>query len=106
MTSPTERRSTLTRHSLEVPGSADGSPVEHKTNGSANIASVTEESDSGVSKRDSLGRASRVMARKPATLARTSLYGNHRDSTGSLKDAVAAAEEHRGVELTDKPMDN
>lgn len=99
-TSPTERRSTLTRHSLEVPGSStDGSPVEQGT-GTTNGTSAPFEDAAA-------GGFSRGVARKPANLARQSLYGNHRDSTGSLREVPGAFhDEHRGVELTDKPMDD
>lgn len=103
-----ERRSTISRHSLEVPGSAEGSPVEvPRQNGSA--APVISEDIPEIGKRDSFTRGSRVTSRKPANLARQSLYGSHRDSTGSLKDVMAAEQQYtrpHGVELTDKPMDD
>jgi hypothetical protein len=106
ITSPTERRSTLSRHSLEVPGSDGGSPIE-AVKVSANGGPIQDEYDviSGASaslqKRDSLGRSGRVMARKPANLARQSLYGGQRDES-----AGAPVSEMRGVELVDKPMDD
>jgi hypothetical protein len=112
---PAERRSTLSRTSLEVP-SGDGGPItapEGKSNGSVAAAVMAldgPDADSAVSsvdKHDSFGRSARAsVARKAAHggLGRQSLYG--KDSAGSLKDSVPAAEEHRGVELTDKPMDD
>ncbi|QDS72773.1 hypothetical protein FKW77_004705 [Venturia effusa] len=102
-----ERRSTTSRHSLEVPGSAEGSPVEVvRQNGSA-IPAISEDIPE-LGKRDSFTRGSRVTSRKPGNLARQSLYGSLRDSSGSLKDAMVAEQQHRpqGVELTDKPMDD
>lgn len=103
-----ERRSTISRHSLEVPGSAEGSPVEvTRQNGSA--VPVLLEDTLELGKRDSFTRGSRVTSRKPANLARQSLYGGHRDSTGSIKDVMAAEEQYNrphGVQLQDKPMDD
>jgi hypothetical protein len=107
VTSPHERRSTVSRHSLEVPGSAEGSPIEvTRQNGSA-VPAVSEDTPD-LGKRDSFSRGARATARKPANLARQSLYGNHRDSTGSLKDVIAADEQPRsyGVQLQDRPMDD
>jgi RhoGAP domain len=117
---PTERRSTLSRTSLEVPG-GDGSPItaapEAKSNGSV-AAAITAldgpDTDSPLSagdKQDSFGRTARAgVARKAqhgGGLGRQSgVYG--KDSAGNLRDPapVAVGEEHRGVELTDKPMDD
>jgi hypothetical protein len=113
---PTERRSTLSRTSLEVPG-GDGSPVnsaaESKSNGSV-AAAITaldgpDSADSPVSAGDGFGRggARAGVARKTqhgGGLGRQSVYG--KDSAGNLKDATPVVEEHRGVELTDKPMDD
>jgi hypothetical protein len=109
-TSPTERRSTLVRHSLEVPGSAEGSPVIDnvavaKTNGSL-------AKDEGLTKRDSLGRAGAGFGGRraaPGIAARQSLYGGaaaHRDSVSSITGAGADLDAHRGVELSDRPMDD
>lgn len=112
ISSPTERRHTLVRHSLEVP-SLESSPIElTKSNGTASIPVAVHEEDpapAGISKRDSLGRpaAGRLAGRRagPNVAARQSLYGGHRDSVGSLKEAGAGAEQH-GVQLSDKPMDD
>jgi hypothetical protein len=104
VTSPTERRSTLSRHSLEVPGSADGSPVVDvapKTNGTGTVVSAKEADR--LSKRDSLSRAGAV-GRKAAgggIAARQSLYGGTVGQAGT-----APAQEARGVELSDRPMDD
>jgi hypothetical protein len=106
VTSSNERRSTISRHSLEVPGSAEGSPIEVTRQNGSVVPGFSEETPE-LAKRDSFSRGARVTARKPANLARQSLYGNHRDSTGSLKDAMTT-EEHRshGVQLQDRPMDD
>jgi hypothetical protein len=97
--SPTERRSTLSRHSLEVPGSAEDSPVE-TVKMSANGGPLQDEYDSigaaGGQNRESLSYGSRTTGRKPANLARQSLYG---------QNGGAETGESRGVELTDKPFD-
>jgi hypothetical protein len=96
--SPTERRSTITRHSLEVPGPGDSSPVE-AVKMSANGGPLQEEYDvtggAGVQKRDSLGFNTTAGVKKPVNLARQSLYGRNGVETG----------EARGVELVDKPFD-
>ena len=114
VTSPTERRSTLVRQSLEVPGSAESSPVteasqqpQPKTNGL-----VKEE---GLSKRDSLGRAGATVGRRTGgggIAARQSLYGGAVGSA-ACRDVGAGAEQDgtsgngvRGVELSDRPMDD
>jgi hypothetical protein len=103
VTTPTERRSTLTRHSLEVPGSADDSPVEAvklTANGGGPLQDEYETIGGGAPvahKDESLGRGTRVGGRKPANLARQSLYGH---SSGE-----AHVGETRGVELVDKPFD-
>ncbi|KAF2405357.1 RhoGAP and Fes/CIP4 domain-containing protein [Trichodelitschia bisporula] len=111
ISSPTERRSTLTgnRGSLEVPGSAETSPVVETTsrppNGSSIIAASENSYDAtpaladGVEKRNSLGRSGRVPLRKPAaggpgSLARQSIHG--RSAMGGSA----------GVELSDRPMDD
>jgi hypothetical protein len=111
MTSPTERRSTLVRHSLEVPGSAEVSPVIDtsapavKTNGNL-------PKDDGLSKRDSLGRAGPGFSGRrtgPGIAARQSLYGGalpHRDSVSSVTGPGAEQDTHRGVVLSDRPMDD
>jgi hypothetical protein len=108
VTSPTERRSTLIRHSLEVP-SVESSPVvadaplqaAPKTNGLAK--------EDGLSKRDSLGRASAVTGRRGGgggLAARQSLYGgavaNNAAGPGAEPDFMS----HRGVSLSDRPMDD
>jgi hypothetical protein len=106
-TSSNERRSTITRHSLEVPGSAEGSPVEVTRQNGSSVPAFSEETPQ-LAKRDSFSRGVRATARKPANLARQSLYGSHRDSTGSMKDIMAADEQHKpyGVQLQDRPMDD
>ncbi|KAF2429856.1 rho-GTPase-activating protein-like protein [Tothia fuscella] len=112
VTSPTERRSTLTRHSLEVPGSAEASPIGSHTNGVGSTAVAnSNHADGSLEKRDSLGSSSRVKSRKPANLSRQSLYGgvsssSERVRADSLKGAASHESDHRGVELTDKPMDD
>lgn len=98
-TSPTERRGQgPTRHSLEVPGSADASPVVdgHGTpkigggvNGSADDAA-------GVA-------AQRFMPSVPRKHAASLSRGpGKRDSSGSLQEEARPM----GVELTDRPMDD
>lgn len=125
-TSPTDRRSTITRHSLEVPGSADASPVDAQqqqrgrsdTNGTVSGANGADEKD-GVEKRNSLGRGSIPIAsrfpRKAAAsgLQRQSVTGapGDRSSLASLSSPVDLEKETAvprpvGVELTDKPMDD
>ncbi|KIV99172.1 uncharacterized protein PV09_09126 [Verruconis gallopava] len=108
-TSPTERRGTLVRQSLEVPGSADSSPIVGDVPASAVKTNGVAKED-GLNKRDSLGRGSVVGRRgAPPVSTRQSLYGStpgpHRDSVSS-NAAPVVEEGHRGVELSDKPMDD
>ncbi|KAF2176672.1 Rho-GTPase-activating protein 8 [Zopfia rhizophila CBS 207.26] len=92
--SPTERRGTgPTRNSLEVPGSADNSPVVDGkgTNGSIDQA---QEHPAPSSTRVPLPRKhAGSLTRNPGK----------RDSAGSLRGEEAAP---RGVQLEDKPMDD
>ncbi|PSN60553.1 hypothetical protein BS50DRAFT_579086 [Corynespora cassiicola Philippines] len=91
-TSPTEqRRSGGTRNSLEVPGSAESSPV-NETNGTNGTAESAPEHPAPSSTRVPLPR------KHAGSLAR----GN-RDSTGSLRSDDSAP---RGVQLEDKPMES
>ena len=100
------RRMTHTRQSLEVPGSYDVSQQEPttKSNGTgaatagASIPPAVPEATEGLEKRDSFGRG--ASARKPAPA------GISRHSAGSLKEPATSEDHHRGVELSDKPMDD
>ncbi|KAF2757066.1 hypothetical protein EJ05DRAFT_477292 [Pseudovirgaria hyperparasitica] len=95
------RQDAAHRHSLEVPGSVEASPIA--TNGAAppaNGNSTTE--DSSVSKRDSISRSTRFPragSLKQGGLARVA----NRDSAGSLGDD---SQRPIGVQLEDKPMDD
>jgi hypothetical protein len=108
-TSSSERRSTLVRQSLEVPGSAESSPVIENTGGVKTNGSLAKEE--GLSKIDSLGRASATIGGRrtaPGIAARQSLYGGavHRDSVSSVTGPGMEQDGHRGVELSDRPMDD
>ncbi|KAF2454892.1 rho-GTPase-activating protein-like protein [Lineolata rhizophorae] len=168
-TSPTERRgagaSAQVRNSLEVPGSAEQSPVVGEpgpiapgpapspyrvppvaaagapapistvgyhpaANGSVQTPTAVDSpvsdagSAGGVEKRNSLGRSGaqaggRFPRKPPGGLARQSLVGSvgsaasgvtlgKRDSVGSLggADETQGHGGHRGVELSDRPMDD
>lgn len=117
----TERRPHATRQSLEVPGSADSSPVVETpktatpgatatTNGASDEA-TTVRGSAEVGNRDSVGRGAARFSRPTPTvnLAKQSLVSK-RDSQGSLKDGTAGtpttATGPMGVELTDRPMDD
>ncbi|KAF2876808.1 Rho-GTPase-activating protein 8 [Massariosphaeria phaeospora] len=89
--SPTERRGTGSRNSLEVPGSVESSPIVegNATNG---ILDGPQEHPAPSSTRVPLPR------KHAGSLARS-----NRDSTGSLRGEDGAP---RGVQLEDKPMDD
>jgi len=110
--SPIERRGP-TRHSLEVPGSAESSPVvDRPTNGTPTSASATDSpiDGTGVSNRDSLGRTTPVATRFPRKaapgLAQQALTNRSSLDGMPLSDGSGTPVEKRGVELVDKPMDD
>jgi hypothetical protein len=122
-TSPTETRRAApqsagagARHSLEVPGSHENSPVVSNgpaiqspvTPATANGIAASSEDSVGVEKRNSLGRSGAAgrfprATGGPASLARQNL---HRDSIGSETGSGAEEVRPRGVQLEDKPMDD
>lgn len=105
--------------SLDVPGSVDSGsePDRTFTNGHSHghtdsqvseTTSTSTDSAAEVEKRNSLGRAARF--RKPGGIQTSGLARNSgvvkRDSLASVESPTVAGEERRGVELTDKPMDD
>ncbi|KAI9808247.1 MAG: hypothetical protein M1825_004704 [Sarcosagium campestre] len=124
-TSGSERRGI--RQSLEVPGSNDGSPVieseslkssEPSTNGrpehvSLNDGIATDEGEGGIQKRDSLGRSTAASGGRFARKPGTGSIGRHggsakRDSAGQQIAPQDGENDihHRGVSLSDRPMDD
>ncbi|OCK83936.1 hypothetical protein K432DRAFT_289987 [Lepidopterella palustris CBS 459.81] len=97
-TSPTERRGAAgaaARHSLEVPGSADASPVVDGNKTSATNGTMDAIGDSSAA---ATAATQRFLPRKHA--ASLGRGPGKRDSAGSLKEEV------RGVQLEDRPMDD
>ncbi|KAI9789649.1 MAG: hypothetical protein M1835_001505 [Candelina submexicana] len=127
-TSPTNiTEKKTTRHSLDIPGSTESSPVielgnkptEPSTNGSADHRPATNEettstpTSSSIEKKDSLGRSTGIASsarfhrKAPATnLARQSLTGLGKRNSQHGSDSTAEPERPVGVSLSDKPMDD